>query len=177
VYRKYQKVSEKIVESNPYWDYRVDEYILPNLKQGKYYYVHTPGSAMVIPILDGKFVMTNQYRYLNRKMSLEFPGGGLKPDYSPRENALLELKQETGYVAGELIEIGQFNPCNGLTDEICYVFLAKNLELSKQDLDESEEISPILLSKSEIESKIKKGEIWDGMTLASWSLYLVLQEF
>mgnify|MGYP001050167471 CR=1 FL=1 len=177
MYRKYQKVSEKIVESNPYWDYRIDQYILPNSKVGKYYYVHTPGSTMVIPVLDGKFVMTSQYRYLNRKMSIEFPGGGLKPNYSPRENAFLELKQETGYVAGELIEIGQFNPCNGLTDEICYVFLAKDLEKYNQELDETEEIITILLSKSEIELKIKLGEIWDGMTLASWSLFLSLQEF
>lgn len=177
VFSKFQKLSEKIVDKNPYWDYCIDEYVLPNNKLGKYFYVHSPGSTIIIPILDDRFILTNQFRYLNQKMSLEFPGGGLKPNLDPYKNAFQELKQETGFVANELYEIGRFNPCNGMTDEICFVFLARNLEKYKQDLDESEEISVVSLTKSEINQKIKSGEIWDGMTLASWSLFLSLQLF
>lgn len=171
MFNKYSKLSEKIVCSNPYWEYKIDEYILPSGRKEFYYYAHTPGSTMIIPKLEEKFIFTKQYRYLNQRLSVEFPGGGAKPELTPLENAKSELLQETGYFANELRQIGIFNPCNGLTDEICHVFLADKLIKMEQNLDESEEIEIILLTEEEVLEKIKSGEIWDGMTLASWSLF------
>lgn len=169
--KKFSKLSEKIISSNPYWQYKIDEYILPNGRKELYYYAHTPGSTMIIPKLNEKFIFTLQFRYLNQQFSIEFPGGGSKPEFSPIENAKSELLQETGFYANELRPIGFFNPCNGLTDEICFVFYTDNLVQMEQALDESEEIEIVLLTEQEIFEKIKNGEIWDGMTLASWSLF------
>ncbi|MEJ5285728.1 MAG: hypothetical protein CH6_3193 [Candidatus Kapaibacterium sp.] len=171
MFEKFSKVSERIINSNPFWDYKIDEYTLPNGKVELYYYAHTPGSTMIIPLWKGKFVLTVQYRYLNQKYSIEFPGGGVKPDLSLVENAKAELLQETGFLSKKIEQIGIFNPCNGLTDEICTVFFATELIKQTQDLDESEEIDILLLSEQEILKKIKSGEIWDGMTLASWCLF------
>ncbi len=159
-------------DSNPYWDYIIDEYVLPNGKTAKYYFAHTPGSTMIVPILDdGTFVFTRQFRYLNNEFSIELPGGGLKSILTPEANASMELQQETGYVAKELQLLGKFNPCNGLTDEICWVYLAKGLVQVEQTLDESEEIEVLILKREQVIDKIKNGEIWDGMTLASWCLF------
>ncbi|MCX7879281.1 MAG: NUDIX hydrolase [Ignavibacteria bacterium] len=172
MFNKFEKVSEVIVDKNPYWEYIVEDYVLPNKKIAKYYYVHTLGSIMIIPMLeDNRFILTKQYRYLNKRESLEFPGGGVKKGFTIEESALNELIEETGYKAGEIKKIGHFNPCNGLTDEICNVFIASNLEKFKQKLDESEEISVCIFSYDEIIDNIKSGTIWDGMTLASWSLF------
>ncbi|MFN3781577.1 MAG: NUDIX hydrolase [Candidatus Kapaibacteriota bacterium] len=173
--KNYLKLSEKSVCTNPYWEYKIDEYILPNRKKELYFYAHTPGSTMIIPRLDNKFILTLQFRYLNQKESLEFPGGGIKPGLSIVENAIEELTQETGYSSNKLKQIGSFNPCNGLTDEICYVFYTDNLVKTSQKLDETEEITVVYLSEKEIVHKIKNGEIWDGMTLASWCLFKSLQ--
>ena len=42
-----------------------------------YYYVFTHGSTFVIPVLKNlDIVMVEQHRYLNGKISIEFPGGG-----------------------------------------------------------------------------------------------------
>lgn len=169
--KKFSKLSEKVININPYWEYKIDEYVLPNGKIENYYYAHTPGSTMIVPILGCDFVFTIQFRYLNQRKSLEFPGGGVKPNLNLLENAKSELLQETGYEALSLRKIGTFNPCNGLTDEICTVFLAEGLFQKTQEPDESEEIEVIILSEQEIVEKIKSGEIWDGMTLASWSLF------
>jgi len=59
-----------------------DTYVLPDeLHKGDYYYVHSNGSTIVIPCLDeDHFVLVKQFRYLNQKESLEFPGGGLQND-------------------------------------------------------------------------------------------------
>lgn len=173
--KNYLKLSEKSICINPYWEYKIDEYVLPNRKKELYFYAHTPGSTMIIPRLGNKFILTLQFRYLNQKESLEFPGGGIKNGLTIVENAMEELTQETGYSSMELKQIGTFNPCNGLTDEICYVFYTENLTKTSQKLDETEEITVVHLSEEEIVHKIKNGEIWDGMTLASWCLYKSLQ--
>ena len=66
---------------------------------------------------------------------------------------------------------GIFNPYSGITDELCHVFIARRLLPSKKSLpDESEEIEVIQLTKNEIETKIQSNEIFNGMTMASWSL-------
>lgn len=170
--KKLQKISSKTVLTNNFWDYNCDYYKLPNGKLGEYHYVHSRGSTFVIPKLNNDiFVMVRQYRYLNSKESLEFPGGGMKKNILPEQNAAEELKEETGYIANKLKQIGQFNPFNGVTDEICRIFLAEELQLSVPEPEDAEEFDILLLSSDDIIEKISSGEIWDGMTLAAWSVY------
>lgn len=170
--QKYTTLKIEKIEPNPYWNYVIEEYVLPNLRTGKYYYVDSNGSTVIIPRKkNGKFIMTKQYRYLNKEYSIEFPGGGIKKGLTAEENAREELQQETGLVADKLTLLGKFNPCNGMTNEICWVFLAEELRLSESRPDDSEEFEIFELSLHKILDKIKKGEIWDGMTLASWSIY------
>jgi ADP-ribose pyrophosphatase len=171
--QKLKNISSKEILKNKWWRYKVDEYIWPDGSKGDYHYVSTSGSTMIIPeIEENVFVMTRQYRYLNRRVSLEFPGGGIKPGLLPEQNAREELEEEAGYVAGKLIKIGEFNPFNGVTDEICNVFLAKQLEFVGEKPEPSEEFEVIKLTLNEIEQKIRTGELWDGMSLASWTIYL-----
>lgn len=166
-----KKITGYVKFKNHWWDYVIDRYILPNGKESEYHFVHTPGSAFVIPICDdGKILMIRQYRYLNDRISLELPGGGLKEGETKEEAAHNELIQETGF-DGEIEYIGYFNPYSGVTDELCYVFVARNLFESKASLpDDSEEFEIIKLTKEEIDSKILTNEIFSGMTMASWSL-------
>jgi len=171
--KKLSKIDSGIKYSNPYWQYRFDHYTMPDGKPGEYHYVQTNGSTMIIPQSDNNtFVLIRQYRYLNQRESIEFPGGGIKEKNSPIENAREELLEETGYAAKSIEEIGAFNPFNGVTDEICHVFLAKGLEKRAADPEQSEEFEIIELTKERFFENIKSGEIWDGMTLASWMLFL-----
>ena len=169
---KYSQISSKTIKKNPYWDYKFDEYVLPSGNTGNYHYVETPGSVMVIPRTnDGKIVLVKQFRYLNRKISIEFPGGGIKPDISEIENARKELIEEAGIIAANVTKIGEFNPFNGVTNEICNVILATNITFTDSKPEESEEFEIISLTNSEIMRLITEGGLWDGMTLAAWSIY------
>ncbi|MGA2297723.1 MAG: NUDIX hydrolase [FCB group bacterium] len=171
--KKPKQISSEIRLTNPYWDYNIDLYESPNGKEYEYHYVHSRGASFVIPKKHNTFVLIRQYRYLNRRESLEFPGGGIKPGKSDLETAIDELSEEAGYKAGSIKKIGEFNPYNGVTDEICSVFLAEGLLETKSKPDETEEFEIVELTKDEINAMIKSGEIWDGMTLAAWSLYSV----
>jgi len=169
--KKGKKISEEIKFKNPWWSYKVDKYFFPNGKEGEYHYCYTDGSAFIIPVLpNGKILLVNQYRYLNDRFSIEFPGGGIKENQLPDDIARKELIEETGY-EGELEKIGIFNPYNGVTNEICHVYIAQNLKPSNQFVkDEGEEFEFIELNAEEIDSMIASNEIYDGMTMAAWAL-------
>ncbi len=169
---KYKTVSSKILFSNPYWDYYFEKYILPSGNEGDYHYVKSRGATMVVPLSSSNtFILTRQYRYLNQRFSIEFPGGGIKQGLTPIDNAKEELLEETGYSAGYIKKIGEFNPFNGVTNEICSIFAAKDLTLLGSKPEESEEIELIELTGKEIIELISRNEIWDGMTLAAWALF------
>jgi ADP-ribose pyrophosphatase len=170
--KRLKKLSTEVAHANPWWEYRHDRYVRPDDKEGEYYYVHTRGSVVVIPELeDGKLFMTEQFRYLNQRESLEFIGGGVKPEVSSLESAMDELLEEGGFEADEMTLIGKFNPFNGATDEICEVYVARKLKKVGSRPEASEEFEEQELSVTEIESLIKKGELWDGMSIAAFMLY------
>ena len=167
----WQKISSQTKFQNDHWSYKIDEFQLENGERGLYHYVHTSGSSMVIPVTsDGKILMVKQFRYLNERESIEFPCGGMEKGISYKENALKELREETGFSTETLLEIGEFAPFTGASDEICKVFLARNLFHSPLPKDATEEFELLDKTPKEIEELINKNIIWDGLTLAAWSL-------
>jgi len=169
--RPWKKLSGSILFQNPWWTYKRDAFELPSGKPGEYHYVHTNGSSMVVPVMgDGTLVLVNQYRYLAGKESLEFPCGSVKDGSTHDETARQELLEETGFSAKGFFRAGEFNPYNGVTDEMCRVYVARDLEYVGGTPDETEEFEVVRATPEEIEERIRTGVIWDGMTIAGWSI-------
>ncbi|MEK9136787.1 MAG: NUDIX hydrolase [Bacteroidota bacterium] len=167
--KTWKKISEAVVFRNPWWTYKRDEFELPSGKTGEYHYVHTNGSSMVIPVSsDGKVLTVKQYRYLCEKESIEFPCGSVKDGSSYDETAWHELAEETGYSAKRLFLAGEFNPYNGVTAEMCRVYIARELEQVGDTPDETEEFELLFFDAEEIDRMIRDGVIWDGMSIAAW---------
>lgn len=167
----WKRLTEIVAFTNRWWTYKRDEYELPSGKRGEYHYVHTNGSSMIIPIMkDGKVLMVNQYRYLAGRESLEFPCGSVNEGATYDETAWHELAEETGYSANRLFMVGEFNPYNGVTDEMCHVYLARELQHVGGTPDETEEFELVPLTAEEIEEKIRSGVVWDGMSIAAWHI-------
>ncbi len=170
--RRWTKLREETVHRNPWWLYMRDRVRHPAGTLGDYHYVRTPGSVMIIPHRDDdRFVLVRQYRYLNDRDSVEFPAGGIKLDQDVREAAVAELREEAGLTAGRWQELGIFNPFNGVTDELCRCFLATDLTECAADPDQTEEFEILIRDANQIRGMIAEGELWDGMSLAAWSLY------
>lgn len=160
-----------MILENPYWQYLHDRYVMPNGTESSYYYVQTRGSVFIIPITDtGTLVLTKQYRYLNKKVSIEFPGGGIKDRIPPEIMAKAELREESGFDCGKLLFIGTMNPMNGVTNELCYVYIASDLTYVGAEPDDSEEFEIVTMTLEEFGNAIKTNVIWDGMTLAAWAM-------
>ena len=168
--KRWRRLTTTIRDRNPFWTYKVDQYEIPDHKTGEYYYVHTPGSVFVVPFRMDQVLLVRQYRYLNDRFSWEFPGGGMEVNETPAARAEQELIEETGFT-GDLQPLGTFNPFNGITDEICHVFLARNLVHSSAcQPDDTEEFETRWTSISELEDMIGSNKLFDGMTLAAWSI-------
>lgn len=169
-----KKVSEEILHENPWWRYKHDIFSFPDGKEGSYYYGETYGMSIIVPILpDGRLVMVKQYRYLNDRYSIEFPGGGIKKGEAPSVVAKRELMEETGFSAKEFINISNFEPHNGLFLDSTHVFIAKQIsqiDTHEPKGDETEFIEILLRRPDEIDQLIRNNEIWDGQTLATWAL-------
>lgn len=169
--KPWKKLSEETLFKNRWWTYKRDTYELPNGTVGEYNYVHIGGSAMVVPMMsDGRVLMVNQYRYLNNRESLEFPCGSVKEGMSHDETAWHELAEETGYSSNRFFEVGEFNPYNGVTNEICKVYIARELYPVGGTPDETEEFELVPLEAEEVDRRIRDGVIWDGMTIAAWAI-------
>ena len=159
------------VFSNPWMSIYHNMFEMPGGKKGNYFYMHTNGSAMTIPITDdGKIVLVKQYRYLTDNVSIEIPCGGIKEGQKDIEAARAEMIEETGFDCKTLKNIGRFIPYNGLSDEFCMVFLAKALFEVGTKPDETEQIEVFTATPDEIDTWIKKGKIVDGMTIAGWAI-------
>jgi len=169
--RKRYELSRAVAHENPYFRVSHDRYRLPrDGGEGDYYYVALPSSTMVLPQLDdGRLVMVRQHRYPWSRASLEFPGGGSKHELAPLQNARAELREEAGYEADSWRELGRFAPCNGLTTEMCHVFLARGLRQVGAAPEPTEELQIVTLSRDEIESAISSGELWDGQAICCLS--------
>lgn len=148
------------------------EFEMPNGTRGNYYFVHTTGSSMVVPLRDdGRVLLTCQYRYLVDRASIEFPAGGVKKGQSYEDAARDELREESGYEASELISVGEMIPMNGITDEVSKVYLARGLRPVGQALEYTEEgMEVFAVSPEEVEAMIARNDIQDGMTLAAWAM-------
>ncbi len=168
--KKLSTLSTKTVHKNPYWDYQIEAYTLPTGNGGEYHIVHTPGSSMVVPIDDeGKLILVRQFRYLWKRESIEFPAGGMK-DSDPLVTAKNELAEEANLAAANWRLVGEYNPFNGVTDEVARVYFASGLSHTSKERDESEEFEVVKMTIAEFEAAIEEGRIWDGMTLAAWML-------
>lgn len=169
--RKWRRLRRVFEIRNPWWSYRKEEIEREDGVLGEYHAVHSRGSSMVVPLDDrGRILMVNQFRYLNDRESLEFPCGSLKEGHDHRSTAELELAEETGTTAAEFVAAGEYNPCNGVTDEICRVYIARGLTPRAAPMDPTEEFELHAVYPAELEALIASGAVWDGMTLAAWAL-------
>lgn len=166
----WKTLSSKIIHKNPWWQIRKDNFKTHTGKKGVYYIIDIKKSVFIVPIKGDKILFEKQYRYPIKKWTIELPGGSVKKGSNVRKAAEEELGEELGYKAGKLERIGKFVPYNGVSSEICSVFLATDLKFVGADQEETEYIDPIEIGIKEAYRMIEKNKILDGMTIASLML-------
>ena len=160
-----QKSSEKIF-SGKLIDLYFDHIELPNGKSSTREWIKHPGAVCVIPILpNGNLCLVRQYRYGPRAEFIEIPAGKLDTGEHPLVCAKRELEEEIGYSAGKLTFLTNIHPAIGFSNEKMWMYLAEDLILSKQNLDQDEFLELYPLSVNKAIDLISQAKITDVKTI------------
>lgn len=124
------------------------------------------GSAVIVPVFADKTVaFVRQYRYAADKFLLEIPAGTLNEGEPPETAAKRELEEEIGVIAGKIEKLTEFYVSPGFLTEKMFVYLATDLQETKQSLEEDEILVVERLTFPEAFGKIRSGEIQDAKTI------------
>ncbi len=138
-------------------------------------FIHHIGAAAVVPVTkDGTILMVRQYRNALDRYTLEVPAGALNYPEEPKiDCAHRELEEETGFkTEKEKMEfLIRVNTTVAFCDEVIDIFVARDLEPSRQNLDEDEYIEVEEWTVKDLEEKIYQGEITDGKTIGAILAY------
>ena len=125
-----------------------------------------PGAVCVVPLLaNGDVVLVRQYRHATGTRLLEICAGGLNPDENPLDAARRELEEETGYLAGNLVERARFWTTPGFTTEFMYLYEATDLVKTLTNPDEDEIIDVETATQDEALRMIDDGRIQDAKSI------------
>lgn len=165
IYEEKTMKSDKLYEGK-ILNLRVDTVEIPNKMYSKREIIEHPGSVGILAITkDDKIVLVKQYRKAAEDFILEIPAGKMEVNEEPKETAIRELKEETGYSADGMEYMLEFYASPGYCNEIIYIFLSDKIELGEQDLDENENIEILEYDIDEIFKMIRLGKIIDGKTI------------
>ena len=117
--------------------------------------------AMAAFTKDDKMILTKQYRHPLGKMINDLPAGGIHIGETPKQAALRELEEETGYTTDKLKWIGRFNWNPSNMAGTVEIFFTKNLKpKGKPDPDEIANIE--LVDFSKVLDRVMKGKYIDS---------------
>lgn len=165
----WKTLSSREVYTNKWITVTEHQVVNPAGGNGIYGKVHFKNKAIGIIPLDaqGNTWLVGQYRYALNEYSWEIPEGGGPLNTPPLESAQRELKEETGISATQWQLLMRFHTSNSVTDEEGFIFLAEELTLGENELEDTE--ADLVVKKLPFQEALKmvmRGEITDSMSVA-----------
>ncbi len=131
-----------------------------------------PSAVIVLAVTENEeFLCFRQTKYAVEGTSLAPVGGMLEPDEAPLDAAKRELLEEMGYESSNWISLGShiLDPNRGVAT--MHLFLALNAKkITEPNSDDLEDQELLFLSRSEIESALRKGEF----KILAWSAVVAM---
>ena len=182
---EWEEIKSEHIVKDEWIDFRRSSFRLPDGSVFEPFYTYSRRDYVVIVARDaeGKFLCVRQFRQGIKKVTNEFPAGGIERtdgkqyggsgEYS--EEALTaakrELLEETGYESDEWEHILTIPSNATIADNYAYIFMAKNCrKTGEQHLDETEYLNVVKHTADEIESMIFSGKFQQSVHVMAWLL-------
>lgn len=139
---------------------------LPNGIEKERVIVHPSNAVAILPIAGERCKLVKQYRYAIDQYIFEAPAGTMEPGEDPLQTAHRELIEETGFAAQKMLQKGFIYTTPGYTDEMIFLFEARDLFPSTEfGKDEDEMIEVVDVALSDLPDMIRNGTIVDAKTI------------
>jgi 8-oxo-dGTP pyrophosphatase MutT (NUDIX family) len=163
----WKTLSSAPVYNNQWFSVREDRVIRPDGNPGIYGVVSAKRLAVgILPLWeDGSLMLVGQYRYPLNDYSWEIPEGGGRFDVSPLESAKRELREETGLEAQTWEYLGRTHTSNCFLDEVCHLFLARDLTQGIAEPGPDESIQVRRVPFRDAVRMAKDGRITDAISI------------
>ena len=170
---KIVRIKRDLVAKGHIFDYYHDTMQIPNGNVAVWDFIQHKGAAAILPVReDGKILMVRQFRNALDRDTLEIPAGGLNgPDEPTDVAAMRELEEETGYKCDQVELLLSIRTAVAFCNEKIDIYLARNLQPSKQHLDEDEYIDVEEYTVEELLDMIYAGIIQDSKTVSAILAY------
>jgi 8-oxo-dGTP pyrophosphatase MutT (NUDIX family) len=168
------RLSSRRVYENPWMTVREDMVRWADGSTGIYGVVEKPDFAVVLPRGEGGFWMVEQFRYPVGRRAWEFPSGSWPPGKSgsTADLARVELAEETGLRAEELVHLGHLFEAYGYADQGFDVYLATGLVEGVPDREITEhDMVHRFVTDAELSHMMRAGAVVDATSIAAWALY------
>jgi ADP-ribose pyrophosphatase len=176
----WRRRSSTYVVDSPHLRLRVDELELPDGTVIPNYYVRESAGFVIVFALttEREVILVRQYRYGADAIHLELPAGTIDEGEEPRDCAIRELAEETGYEAGDVRLIGSYRAEPARSTAFAYMFLATNAKRTRDPLlDPSEVIEVELEPLESFRHMLRDGRIDNGASIATGYKALDLLEW
>jgi ADP-ribose pyrophosphatase len=119
----------------------------------------------------GSVVVLRQERHATGEFHLELPRGFGEVNLNGEQNALKELREETGYTGTSAELLGTIHTDTGVTDAVVSFYHVPITGKEEPIPEREEAIEEVLLfSVEDLRAKIRDGEITDSFTLQAVAL-------
>jgi ADP-ribose pyrophosphatase len=163
----------EMIYQGPVFGLRRDQVVEPSGISTVREVITHPGSVVVLPILpDKRILLIRQYRHATRQYMWELVAGRIDAGEKPKEAAIRELIEETGYRAKKIKIFLDVFPTPGFLEERMYILLAEGLTAGEATPEEDERITSKAFTRKEIEKMIESNAIRDAKTIAGVLYYL-----
>ena len=119
-------------------------------------------AAIVMPVLENNEVLTiiEPRVFTELTVGIGFPAGYIENGEEAKTGALRELREETGFVPKEMIEMDSFYQDEGVSSALNHIFLALGCEKKfEQELDKDEIVKYMTFTYDELFELEKLGYI------------------
>jgi ADP-ribose pyrophosphatase len=127
--------------------------------------VHPGAVCIVARPAPQHVILIRQYRHATGRELIEIPAGTLHEGEDPRECAIRELEEETGYRAASMTERARFFTTPGFTSEFMYLYEATGLTKTQINPDDDEVIEVDIVESSEALRMVDDGRIQDAKSI------------
>ncbi len=164
----WQVVAEKNIYDNKWINVTEFDVINPNGGKGIYGKIHFKNIAIGIVPLDENYntYLVGQYRFTINQYTWEIPEGGCLNE-SPLDAAKRELLEETGLKANNWQKVLEMHLSNSVTDEHCFVFLAKELTQHTSMPESTEQLVIKKISFDKVYNMVVQNKITDSISVAA----------